>query len=487
MPLRILRGLRLLSQLSFTPTSETLAQMRAEAGGLRHVDGADRRGVDADGMGEPKLLLGARPADALRLARTPARSWSSSPSSPMIGYGLPSERQPLPLDEHLFAVVQHTADAGAALAVRLCRLHDVGKPDADRRGRPCAARRADRRQGDAAALPELPQARRRAARRRSRVLARRADRRGLRAPLPRLEQHRRSRSSSSTTSAPTSTRSTSRRGSSSTWRPSLEARGGAPQPASARGRRGRRQRPVELGYREGPALGGELARLLDLVVDRPDTNQRAFCSRRHGAAFPERECRARALPPHPGGGGERTSPSSSRRSTCRSRSSECSRRPASRWWGEPRPGHRREARRLRRRSAGTSSGTCSRTRSRSSARSASSISTRLGVRGAPRLLVRRCSRSASRARRRRPGWCRGDRLVARTASRHPGPDDHAPARRRLGGPPAPWFRRLAELGAEHGLPELSMGTSQDWRVGVEEGRSSASDPLSSREPSRSPS
>ena len=33
----------------------------------------------------------------------------------------------------------------------------------------------------------------------------------------------------------------------------------------------------------------------------------------------------------------------------------------------------------------------------------------------------------------------------------------------------PWFRRLAELAAEHGLTELSMGTSQDWRVAVEEG------------------
>lgn len=33
----------------------------------------------------------------------------------------------------------------------------------------------------------------------------------------------------------------------------------------------------------------------------------------------------------------------------------------------------------------------------------------------------------------------------------------------------PWFRRLAELAAEHGLRELSMGTSQDWRVAVEEG------------------
>jgi uncharacterized pyridoxal phosphate-containing UPF0001 family protein len=33
----------------------------------------------------------------------------------------------------------------------------------------------------------------------------------------------------------------------------------------------------------------------------------------------------------------------------------------------------------------------------------------------------------------------------------------------------PWFRRLRELAAEHGLDELSMGTSQDWRVAVEEG------------------
>jgi PLP dependent protein len=33
----------------------------------------------------------------------------------------------------------------------------------------------------------------------------------------------------------------------------------------------------------------------------------------------------------------------------------------------------------------------------------------------------------------------------------------------------PWFRRLRELAAEHGLRELSMGTSQDWQVAVEEG------------------
>jgi len=33
----------------------------------------------------------------------------------------------------------------------------------------------------------------------------------------------------------------------------------------------------------------------------------------------------------------------------------------------------------------------------------------------------------------------------------------------------PHFARLAELGAANGLTRLSMGTSQDWRVAVEEG------------------
>jgi len=35
-----------------------------------------------------------------------------------------------------------------------------------------------------------------------------------------------------------------------------------------------------------------------------------------------------------------------------------------------------------------------------------------------------------------------------------------------------WFRRLRELAAEHGLAELSMGTTQDYRVAVEEGATS---------------
>src|SRR5439155_10505531 len=32
-----------------------------------------------------------------------------------------------------------------------------------------------------------------------------------------------------------------------------------------------------------------------------------------------------------------------------------------------------------------------------------------------------------------------------------------------------WFRRLRELAGQYGLPELSMGTTQDYRVAAEEG------------------
>ena len=33
----------------------------------------------------------------------------------------------------------------------------------------------------------------------------------------------------------------------------------------------------------------------------------------------------------------------------------------------------------------------------------------------------------------------------------------------------PYFRRLRQLATERGLTELSMGTSQDYRIAVEEG------------------
>lgn len=135
-PLRILRGLRLLSQLGFRLTGDTLAQMRAHASGLRHVTGERiGGGLAADGMGElSKLLLGSRPAEALRVGRDTGVLVEVLPEyGAVIGYDLGSARQPVPLDEHHFAVVQETSDLGAELSVRLCALlHDLGKPEADR-------------------------------------------------------------------------------------------------------------------------------------------------------------------------------------------------------------------------------------------------------------------------------------------------------------------------------------------------------------------
>ena len=125
-PLRLVRGLRLISQLGLEPTEETLRQMREEAGSVRLVSGERvGGGLGADGLGElSKLLLGLQPARALRVAR--------DTGEPAIGFDQRSKRQHLPLDEHIFAVVQAAADAGASLPVRLgALLHDLGKPGAN--------------------------------------------------------------------------------------------------------------------------------------------------------------------------------------------------------------------------------------------------------------------------------------------------------------------------------------------------------------------
>jgi tRNA nucleotidyltransferase (CCA-adding enzyme) len=133
-PLRLVRGLRFLSQLDFDADAAMVEQMRDEAPSIRLVS-AERigGGVRADGLGElSKLLLGAKPAKALRLARdTGVLVELLPPYRDAIGYDLHTQRQPLPLDEHMFAVVQNAADAGASLPVRLAALlHDLGKPHA---------------------------------------------------------------------------------------------------------------------------------------------------------------------------------------------------------------------------------------------------------------------------------------------------------------------------------------------------------------------
>ena len=150
-PLRIVRGLRLVSQLGLTPDEGTLQQMRDEADSVRLVSGERiGGGLHADGLGElSKLLLGAQPARALRLARDTGVLTALLPElEPTIGFVQESKRQHLPLDEHIFEVVQAAADADASLAVRLgALLHDAGKPGADGDHTERGARLADQALG----------------------------------------------------------------------------------------------------------------------------------------------------------------------------------------------------------------------------------------------------------------------------------------------------------------------------------------------------
>ena len=60
-----------------------------------------------------------------------------------------------------------------------------------------------------------------------------------------------------------------------------------------------------------------------------------------------------------------------------------------------------------------------------------------------------------------PGWLERYPSIRGLMTMPPLADDPEASR--------PWFRRLRELAEAHGLRELSMGTSQDWRVAVEEG------------------
>ena len=133
-PLRIVRGLRFVSELDLDPVEETLEQMREHAASVALVSGERvGGGLSADGLGElSRLLLGDHPAKALRIARDTGVLQHLIPEYvPAIGFMESSDKQPLPLDEHIFEVVQATADADAPLEVRLAALlHDLGKPEA---------------------------------------------------------------------------------------------------------------------------------------------------------------------------------------------------------------------------------------------------------------------------------------------------------------------------------------------------------------------
>ena len=137
-PLRLVRGLRFVSQLGFDPDEQTLAQMRDEAASVELVSGERiGGGLAADGMGElSKLLLGAEPAKALRLARDTGVLVHLLPEfEPAIGFEQESRWHAPTVDEHTFEVVQAAADADFPLRVRLAALfHDLGKPRVAWRG-----------------------------------------------------------------------------------------------------------------------------------------------------------------------------------------------------------------------------------------------------------------------------------------------------------------------------------------------------------------
>src|ERR671934_2936034 len=97
-PLRIVRGLRLVSQLGLTPDAPTLQQMHDEAASVRLVSGERiGGGLRADGLGElSKLLLGRHPAKALRLARDTGVLVQLLPEfADALGYDQRSSRQNL--------------------------------------------------------------------------------------------------------------------------------------------------------------------------------------------------------------------------------------------------------------------------------------------------------------------------------------------------------------------------------------------------------
>jgi tRNA nucleotidyltransferase (CCA-adding enzyme) len=137
-PLRLVRGLRFVSQFDLAPDEQTLAQMRDEAGSVRLVSGERiGGGLTVDGMGElSKLLMGPHPAKALRLARDTGVLVELLPEfERAVGFDQDSRYHDLTLDEHTFQVVQAAADAHLPLRVRLAALfHDLGKPHVAWRG-----------------------------------------------------------------------------------------------------------------------------------------------------------------------------------------------------------------------------------------------------------------------------------------------------------------------------------------------------------------
>ena len=129
-PLRILRAARFVSVLpGFSLRESTYAEMR------RHADachGLTDKGVSGTAFDELcKLLMGRRPAKALRILRdTGALAILLPELDAMIGFEQESRYHDMTTDEHTFAALDAAAGMHLDLRVRLALLfHDAGKPE----------------------------------------------------------------------------------------------------------------------------------------------------------------------------------------------------------------------------------------------------------------------------------------------------------------------------------------------------------------------
>ena len=362
-PLRILRGLRLaLAARVHARPDDTLAQMRAEAAGLRHVSGERiGGGLAADGMGElSKLLLGARPGRG-----APARARHRRARR-----GHPGVRRRDRLRPRL-------GRASRGRSTSTCSPSSRQTADAGARARACASARCSTTSASPRPTGPAQRITRRSARRIAGAILRRLrypnalrdevcrlvaghafwldgpiD--GLSRPaLPRLARDR----ARAAARAPQARRPPAKRV--EPWElehlAQLErlARGGAREPAPARPTsRSTATTCSRSGYREGPAIGAALAppaRRSSSTIPPRTTASTLLAEARRWRSLNAAGVRERYLR-RPRRGRARPSPSSPRRSTCRSRSSACSSRPGVEVVGENRAQDlAREARRLRRR------------------------------------------------------------------------------------------------------------------------------------------
>jgi tRNA nucleotidyltransferase (CCA-adding enzyme) len=127
-PLRTLRALRFTSTLGFELGERAYCEMREHA---RYVTALTLKGVSGTALGElSRLLMGAHPGRALRLARDTGVLAVLLPElASILGFEQKSAYHDKDCDEHTFDAIQAAAGMDASLRVRMALLfHDAGKP-----------------------------------------------------------------------------------------------------------------------------------------------------------------------------------------------------------------------------------------------------------------------------------------------------------------------------------------------------------------------